>query len=44
MHSRPVLSRFGHVPVALSILLKMYGQTVYAVHAILGACASTGWD
>jgi hypothetical protein len=23
---------------------KMYGGVVYAVHAILGACSSTGWD
>ena len=25
-------------------MFKMYGQTVYAVHAVLGACTSTGWD
>ena len=25
-------------------IFKMYGGTVYAVHAILGACTSTGWD
>jgi hypothetical protein len=25
-------------------MFKMYGGTVYAVHAILGACGSTGWD
>jgi hypothetical protein len=25
-------------------MFKMYGRTVYAVHAILGACSSTGWD
>jgi hypothetical protein len=25
-------------------IFKMYGGMVYAVHAILGACASTGWD
>jgi hypothetical protein len=25
-------------------MFKMYGGMVYAVHAILGACSSTGWD
>jgi hypothetical protein len=25
-------------------IFKMYGAMVYAVHAILGACAATGWD
>jgi len=25
-------------------IFKMYGGTVYAVHAILGKCSSTGWD
>jgi hypothetical protein len=25
-------------------IFKMYGGKVYAVHAILGACSSTGWD
>ena len=25
-------------------MFKMYGGTVYAVHAVLGACSSTGWD
>jgi hypothetical protein len=25
-------------------IFKMYGGKVYAVHAVLGACSSTGWD
>jgi hypothetical protein len=25
-------------------MFKMYGGKVYAVHAILGAATSTGWD
>ncbi len=25
-------------------MFKMYGGMVYAVHAVLGACSSTGWD
>lgn len=25
-------------------MFKMYGGTVYAVHAVLGGCSSTGWD
>jgi hypothetical protein len=25
-------------------IFKMYGRKVYAVHAVLGACSSTGWE